>query len=208
MEPSDRAAERAVLDAYRAHLEAGTPIPPALAARIDALFAACQGRVYAVCRRMTGSEEAALDLAQDTLLTGYRKLHDFRGESAFGTWLYGIARGLCMNAIRRKREVLSEDGLIEAGDPSASVLAGLRREERDELVRQAAASLTPLEQEAIHLRYVEDVPQERITELLGITQASGARGVLQACRRQLARELRARLEQMGHGTSFFRASLS
>ncbi|MCO4768580.1 MAG: sigma-70 family RNA polymerase sigma factor [Deltaproteobacteria bacterium] len=204
----DRATERAVLTAYREHYAEGTPIPRALAAQVDGLFASCQRRVYAVCRRMSGSEEAALDLAQDTLLTGYRKLHEFRGDSAFGTWLYGIARGLCMNAIRRRREVLSEDGLLETGDDRASVLAGLRREEREELVRQAASTLSPLEQEAVYLRYVEDLPQDRITKLLGITQASGARGVLQKCRRTLARELRARLDALGHGTSFFRASIT
>jgi len=203
----DRDAERALLELVRGHLSAGTPMPPEVAARLDALFASCQTRVYALCRRMTGSEEAALDLAQDTLLTGYRKLPDFRGDSAFGTWLYGIARGLCMNAIRRKREMLSEDGVIETGDGTASVLASLRREEREELVRQAAAALSPLEQEAVHLRYVEDMPQDRITEVLGITQASGARGVLQRCRRVLARELRARLDALGHGSSFLRISV-
>ena len=205
---ADRAQERALLDRYREHLTTGTPVPAALAADIDSLFASCQGRVYAVCRRMSGSEEAALDLAQDTLLTGYRKLHEFRGDSAFGTWLYGIARGLCMNAIRRKREVLSEDGLLEPEDPSSSVLAQLRREEREELVRQAASSLSALEQEAVYLRYVEDVPQDRITELLGITQASGARGLLQRCRRALAREIKARLEALGHGSSLLRESIS
>lgn len=204
----DRDTERQILADVRTHLAAGTPLPPELAQGLDALFASCQTRVYALCRRMTGSEEAALDLAQDTLLTGYRKLPDFRGDSAFGTWLYGIARGLCMNAIRRKREMLSEDGVLETGDPSASVLAGMRREEREELVRQAAAALSPLEQEAVHLRYVEDMPQDRITEVLGITQASGARGVLQRCRRILARELKARLDALGHGTSFLRISVT
>ncbi len=204
----DRDTERQILADVRTHLAAGTPLPPELAQGLDALFASCQTRVYALCRRMTGSEEAALDLAQDTLLTGYRKLPDFRGDSAFGTWLYGIARGLCMNAIRRKREMLSEDGVLETGDPSASVLAGMRREEREELVRQAAAALSPLEQEAVHLRYVEDMPQDRITEVLGITQASGARGVLQRCRRILARELKARLDALGHGTSLLRISVT
>jgi len=203
-----RAQETALLDAYRDHVAAGTPIPPPLAAQIDGLFASCQTRVYAICRRMSGSEEAALDLAQDAMLTGYRKLHEFRGESALGTWLYGIAKGLCMNAIRRRREVLSEDGLLEVGDPSRSVLSAMRRDEREDLIRQAAATLSPLEQEAVYLRYVEDVPQERITALLGITQASGARGLLQKCRRTLAREVRARLEALGHGTSLLRESIS
>lgn len=204
----NRDQERALLTRYRSLVDAGEPLPPDVVAGLDALFASCQARVMALCRRMTNSEEQALDLAQDTLLTGYRKLPEFRGDSAFGTFLYGIARGLCMNAIRRKREVLSEDGVLEAGDPTTSALGRMRREEREALVRAAAQALSPLEQEAVYLRYVEDVPQSRITELLGITQASGARGVLQACRRTLARELRARLEALGHGTSLLRESLS
>ena len=74
-------------------------------------------------------------------------------------------------------------------------------------MRRATATLSPLEQEAVHLRYVEGLPQDRITEILGITQASGARGVLQTCRRALTRELRSALAELGHGTSFFRESL-
>lgn len=203
-----RASEQATLGAYRAAVQAGRLPTAATVEAIDRLFAANQGRVYAVCRRMTGNDEAAADLAQDTLLTAYRKLPTFRGDSAFGTWIYGIAKMLCLNAIRRRSEVLSEDGVFDAGDPSASVLSRMRKAEREELVRQASQSLSSLEQEAVYLRYVEDIPQDRITELLGITQASGARGVLQSCRRTLAKELHRRLEELGHGTSFIRPSIA
>jgi RNA polymerase sigma-70 factor (ECF subfamily) len=203
-----RAAERATLTAYREAVEAGRPPSAEVVGRIDALFAANQGRVYAVCRRMTGNEELARDLAQDTLLTAYRKLATFRGDSAFGTWLYGIAKMLCLNAIRRRRDVLSEDGLFEPGDPTPSVLSRMRKAEREELVRQASLTLSPLEQEAVYLRYVEDIPQDRITVLLAITQSSGARGVLQTCRRTLRRELHRLLAEMGHGTSFIRPSIA
>lgn len=204
----DREAERRLIERWRNCVDGGQPVPPELALGLDALFAANQGRVYAVCHRMTGNDETASDLAQDALLTACRKLDTFRGECAFGTWLYGIAKMLCLNAIRRRREVLSEDGLFEAGDPSVSVLSRMRKAEREELVHQAAAALSPLEQEAVHLRYVEGLPQSRITELLGITQSSGARGVLQTCRRVLAREMTRRLEEMGHGTSFVRTSIT
>jgi len=200
--------EQSTLAAYRAAVEAGLPPSADVVMALDLLFALNQGRVYAVCRRMTGNDEAARDLAQDTLLTAYRKLPDFRGDSAFGTWLYGIAKMLCLNAIRRRREVLSEDGVFDTGDPSPSVLSRMRKAEREELVRQASLTLSQLEQEAVYLRYVEDVPQERITELLGITQRSGARGVLQGCRRTLARELHRLLAEMGHGTSFIRSSIA
>jgi RNA polymerase sigma-70 factor (ECF subfamily) len=197
-----------VLAAWALCQQEGRPPDPALAAAIDGLFRREQGRVYALCRRMMKSEEAALDLTQEALMTAYRKLPDFRGESAFGTWVYGIAKMLCLNAIRRRREVLSEDGVLDPGDPGISALGRLRMEEREELLRRATASLSPLEQEAVYLRYVEEMPQSAITEVLGITQSSGARGVLQKCRRVLTRELRAALEEMGHGTSFIRMSRS
>jgi len=207
MGAADRSAQRAILEEYSRLWELGSPPPPELAARIDALFAEAQGRVYAACRHILRNEEEARDVAQEALLTGYRKLHGFRGESTLATWLYGIARMLCFNKVRRRSELLTEDGILDSADAGTTVLSRLRREEREELIRQASASLEPLEQEAIFLRYVEDIPQQKITELLGLDQSSGARGLLQRCRRHLQRELRARLEALGHGTSFFRESL-
>ena len=198
--------ERELLAAWRECMDERRTPDPELLAGIDGLFRREQGRVYALCRRMMPSEEAALDLTQDAMLTAYRKLPEFRGDSKFGTWLFGIARMLCLNAIRRRREVLSEDGVLDPGDPGLSVLQRMRHEEREALLRVATESLSPLEQEAVHLRYVEGLPQAVITDLLGITQASGARGVLQKCRRTLTKELRGRLEELGHGTSFLRVS--
>jgi len=188
-------------------------VPPAEAARIaveaDALFAAHQDRVYAVCYRFVGNAERARDLAQDVLMTAWVKLPDFRGDSSFGTWLYGIARNLCFRAMRKRDEnLLASDGVVEAADPRSSALATLRRREREELIRRASLVLEPLEQEAVHLRYVEHLPQSRITEILELDSASGARGLLQRCRRKLGRETLRLLEEMGQGTSFFRSSVS
>jgi RNA polymerase sigma factor (sigma-70 family) len=51
-----------------------------------------QGRVRAQLRSlMRGDFSAADDLAQETFLTAWRKLHQFRGEARFSTWLYRIA---------------------------------------------------------------------------------------------------------------------
>jgi hypothetical protein len=65
-----RAAERLLLATYRDCVAAGRPVPAEVAEGIAALFSASQGRVYAACRRIVGSEEAARDLAQEALLTG------------------------------------------------------------------------------------------------------------------------------------------
>lgn len=59
----------------------------------------------------------------------------------------------------------------------------------------------------MHLRYVEEVGLDEITLLLGLTEASGARGVLQRCKRKLARELGRRLQELGQGPSLVLGSV-
>jgi hypothetical protein len=47
-------------------------------------------RVYAVCLRMVGSTTDAEDLTQEAFMLLFRKIHTFRGESAFSTWLHRL----------------------------------------------------------------------------------------------------------------------
>jgi RNA polymerase sigma-70 factor (ECF subfamily) len=61
-----------------------------------------EGRVYAVCMRMLGREEDARDAAQDAFLQVLRKLSQFRGDAAFGTWLHRIAVNACYDQLRKK----------------------------------------------------------------------------------------------------------
>jgi RNA polymerase sigma-70 factor, ECF subfamily len=202
------------LDELRAFLDRvsrneGTPAEVARARQqVGALFAAEQDRIYCVCLRLVGEPERARDLAQETFLTAYGKLAEFRGEGSFFSWLYGIARFKCMRAGKKKQDALTADGVIEASDPAGSALLSLRRQERDALLMAAAAAvLDEQEQEAVYLRYVENTEIDRITEILEIEDRSGARGLLQRCRRKLDRELRRRLEELGHGTSLLFGSI-
>ena len=178
-----------------------------LVQQVDALLARHQDLVYAFCLRFVGNPEQAADLAQDTMIRAYQKLSGFRGESRFSTWLVAIARYECLNARRKRGELLVEDGVLEVTDPERSALASLRSQERDDLLREAAAAvLDPAEQEAIHLRYTEHLPLEQINAVLGLPP-DGARVALQRCKRKLRAELRRRLEVLGHGSSFVRESV-
>ena len=198
-----RTEAQIVADVQAALAGAGVP-SPALSRELDQLFENHQDRIYYACLRIVGHPERARDLSQDTLLTAYQKLPDFRGDCAFGTWLFGIARFLCYNAVRRRGELLLEDEVVAEADPGGGALTQLSQYERERLLRDALQTLQPEEQEAVHLRYVEQLPQETISSLLGLETASGARGLLQRCRRKLRRELYRRLEEMGHGSSFIR----
>ncbi len=49
------------------------------------------GRVFALCVRLCNDRDMAEDLAQEAFILAWRKLSTFRGDSAFGSWLYRIA---------------------------------------------------------------------------------------------------------------------
>lgn len=205
-DPTDREALVALLDAA-SRVDAPVETVARARAAVDAQFAAAQGRIHALCRRYVGDPEAAGELAQETFLTAYQRIGEYEGTGSFYAWLYGIARFKCLRALVKQREALTEDGVLDPADPAIGVFQALREAERLEVLRAAAAAvLDPVEQEAVHLRYGLGLGQDRITEILGLTGATGGRGVLQRCRRKLGRELERRLRDLGHGASFFAES--
>jgi RNA polymerase sigma-70 factor (ECF subfamily) len=70
-------------------------------------------RVYRLAIRITGNEQDAEEVAQDALWTAARKIDTFKGESAFGSWLYRITANTAYQKLRgrrgRRNEVLWED---------------------------------------------------------------------------------------------------
>ena len=61
-----------------------------------------QGMVRSQLRRLVHGDNAkADDLAQETFLLAWRKLHQFRGEARFSTWLYRIAYSCFLQAHRK-----------------------------------------------------------------------------------------------------------
>ena len=60
-------------------------------------------RVYALCLRFAGNPTDAEDLLQEAFLQLFRKIHTFRGESKFSTWLHRLAVNVILMRRRRKR---------------------------------------------------------------------------------------------------------
>lgn len=71
--------------------------------RFTALVERHRDRVFRFVLRHVGDRVAAEDLAQDAFLEAFRRLHTFRGESRFSTWLLGIALNLSRNYVNRDR---------------------------------------------------------------------------------------------------------
>jgi RNA polymerase sigma-70 factor, ECF subfamily len=76
-------------------------------------------RVYALCLRIVRNPAEAEDLTQDAFLLVFRKLHTFRGESAFPTWLYRLAFNVVLMHLRKKNlPQASQEKPPETGDVS------------------------------------------------------------------------------------------
>jgi RNA polymerase sigma-70 factor (ECF subfamily) len=83
------------------------------AAAPEMLLDAYGDRVYRLAIRITGNEQDAEEVAQDALWTATRKIDTFKGESAFGSWVYRITANAAYQKLRgrrsRRNEVLWDD---------------------------------------------------------------------------------------------------
>ena len=84
-------------------------------------------RAYRLATSITGSEQDAEEVVQDAFWTVVRKIDMFRGESAFGSWLYRIVANAACQKLRsrqsRSRD-LSLDEVLPAFDATAATSCG------------------------------------------------------------------------------------
>jgi RNA polymerase sigma-70 factor (ECF subfamily) len=143
---------------------------------------------YTLARRLTGNEEDASDVVQESYLRAYRGLHRFRGDAQFSTWLYRITANCASTHMgkraRRRTEALPDDAaVIDANperDPSARAEATVLRDRLEVALDHLPAKLRAV----VVLRDVYDMPHEAIAAELGISE-SAAKVRLHRARRQL-----------------------
>src|SRR5689334_12495560 len=87
----------------------------------DALFRRHYEPVRALCARISASPSAGDDLAQDTFLRVLRHRTTFRGDARFTTWIYRIARNVCLEYIGRStRDRRIAERWFAETDPASS----------------------------------------------------------------------------------------
>ena len=119
----------------------------------------------------TGSDDALADeLAQETLLSVWRKAASFDPSRATAaTWIFTIARNLRVDRFRKEwRDVAVGDELPDAIDETATPLEELSGHERGERVRQALHTLPADQIKVIELSFFEEAPHAEIARALGI----------------------------------------
>ena len=120
------------------------------------------------CRDRGRAEE----MAQEAFLRAFRSLGQWRGESAFSTWLFSLATNLYRNEIRRvPGSMLSLDEIAEPREPHDST-AAFDEASRDEALRRAVLALPPKYRDAILLFYFHEQDVPAAARTLGIPEGT------------------------------------
>jgi RNA polymerase sigma factor (sigma-70 family) len=164
--------------------------PGAAAACLEILYRRFYPKVAAWCLRISGDRETAADVAQEVFLRVHSRLHSFRGDSRFSTWLYQVTRSVAINqgqhAARRRAASLDDEGMPEVPDPQPGVEEALGEGQIQEALRQAMGrDLDPLEARVLYLHFAQGLTLPRITELLALDNKSGAKAYVVSGLRKL-----------------------
>ena len=169
-------------------------------ADFDALYRQHYARVFALCRRLVGSEAQAQEAAQEVFVRAYRAFDRYDRAQPFAAWVQRIASNHCIDLLRRRghEPIAAEAAGIDleaaarAGDDDddAGGLAPLVAAERARSVRDAIDALPDSYRLPVVLAYFEEASYDEIAARLGITRNHVGVLLLRA-RRALRRALAA-----------------
>jgi RNA polymerase sigma-70 factor (ECF subfamily) len=140
---------------------------------MKALFERTYADVRSLCLRITRRSELADDLAQETYFRALRYAHTFQGTARFSTWVYRIARNVCLDHMNGVTPTL---GLEEIAEPAAEAPT------RNELLEQALAKLPDDQREALVLVRLHGISYEEVASVLGCTPGAARTRVCRALR--------------------------
>ncbi len=161
------------------------------------LVRAHQAKVLRLCFSLLGDNALAEDAAQEVFIKAYQRLASFKGQAAFGTWLYRIATNTCLDFLRKRQreKTQSWDELIEdLGEevnellPSPTDPAGQLANKQ--LAQLALSKLSPEFRLVLMLREMEGLSYQEMAETLDCS--------LDAVKARLKRARKAMLQQLRH----------
>ena len=139
--------------------------------------------VYNFILRFVGDKETAEDLLQETFMRVIKGADAYKRQAKFTTWLYTIARNLCVDQTRRRkhRRHASLDAPMDSSEDSGSLMdviagnemASDRKSVNKELfatMQRAIAGLSEEQREVFLMREFLDLPFKQIAEVVGVPE--------------------------------------
>jgi RNA polymerase sigma-70 factor (ECF subfamily) len=128
-----------------------------------------QGIIHKVCRMYCDDETHRKDLFQEIVLQLWKSYPSFRGESKFSSWMYRVALNVAIQDFRKekKRKYLFLES-FEFKEPT-TLPQNDYKDERISALYKAISKLDKIEK-AIVMLYLDEIPNDEIAEIVGITQ--------------------------------------
>lgn len=152
----------------------------------EALVDRHKDHVFGLAFRMTRSEADAAEIAQETFLSAYQHLQEFRGDAAFGSWVYRIAANHALMRLRHQRvkdaaeaelqtpEFNERGSLVDVPTPEWAKAgeAQILDAELGQAIRQATDALPEAYRQVFLLKDVDGLSYEQIGEITGDSVAA------------------------------------
>jgi RNA polymerase sigma-70 factor, ECF subfamily len=145
--------------------------------------------LFRLAYRMTGNEQDAEDVVQETFLRAYRRLNKFEARSSFSTWLYRIAVNCSLDQSRKRRQQDERQAspnpelpdpmlALPSTDPSTErlVLSAEVRKKVDATLNE----LTEKEKAAFVLRHYEGMSIEEVGRAMGLRANAAKNNIFRA----------------------------
>ena len=146
--------------------------------------------LFRLAFRMTGNEQDAEDVVQESLLRAYRQMGRFESRANFGTWLYRIVANCSVDLMRAKQSRHDQskgESLDAVTDVPATEGHGPERlAESAEIARRvndALGELSALERAAFTLRHHEGRSIQEISKILGLGTSAAKHSVFRAVKK-------------------------
>ncbi|MHC5037568.1 MAG: RNA polymerase sigma factor [Planctomycetota bacterium] len=156
-------------------------------ASFETLVSRYEKRILNFARQMVRDPATAEDILQQTFLNLFENAKSYRPAGKFPTFLFRIARNLCLNEMTKKKPApTSLPERAGVGDDPAALAETTEEIAR---LRKGLAALPPRDREIIWLRIYEGMPYGQISELIGVKE-DAARARMHYALQVLSRKVR------------------
>lgn len=135
------------------------------------LVRSMQRPIYGICLRLLRSDAEAAEVAQEAFLRAYQNLQRYDESRPFDLWVMAIARNLCLDILRRRSRMTTEDvddhaNQLPAGDASLEQTAIEKQEKKS--LEDAMSTLSADDREVLALYYVQRRTTKEIAEVMSV----------------------------------------
>jgi len=152
--------------------------------------------MFRLAYRMTGNEQDAEDVVQETFLRAFRRIDRYDARARVSSWLYAIASNCAVDLLRRRKRWRTTE--VEPTEQRAPLISAAPGPEQaalggqiGERVAEAMGDLSPRERIAFTLRHYEGLSIDEIGRVMGLRTSATKNHVFRA-----VRKLRARLQPL------------